>query len=97
MIEPTFNKLSENFRKVTPPDVMCQMFCGGRGCKYETSNWTKEEMAIDGIFSHWYVLIPSIALVLFLFLLLLFLLLLLLRLSILFPPSGCQRVIGSLW
>ena len=32
------------------------MFCGGRRCKYEqgrTSSWQKDDMAIDGIYSHW--------------------------------------------
>ena len=30
------------------------MFCGGRRCKYEQgSSWKKEDMAIDGIYSHW--------------------------------------------
>jgi protein tyrosine phosphatase domain-containing protein 1 len=30
------------------------MFCGGRRCKYESSSgWKKEDLAIDGIYSHW--------------------------------------------
>ncbi len=30
------------------------MFCGGRRCKYESSNsWKKEDVAIEGLYSHW--------------------------------------------
>ena len=30
------------------------MFCGGRRCKYESSsNWKGEDVAIEGIYSHW--------------------------------------------
>ena len=30
------------------------MFCGGRRCKYESSsNWKKDDVVTDGIYSHW--------------------------------------------
>ncbi len=30
------------------------MFCGGRRCKYESSsNWKNDDVAIEGIYSHW--------------------------------------------
>ena len=30
------------------------MFCGGRRCKYESSsNWKGEDVATEGIYSHW--------------------------------------------
>ena len=35
--------------------MQCSVFCGGRRCKYEqgASSWKKDEMAINGIYSHW--------------------------------------------
>jgi protein tyrosine phosphatase domain-containing protein 1 len=53
MIHPSYNKLSERIRKMAPPDVICQMFCGGKKCKYDNSRWAPTDMVIDGIFSHW--------------------------------------------
>ena len=30
------------------------MFCGGKKCKYESSDsWKPEEQAVSGIYSHW--------------------------------------------
>ena len=32
----------------------CSVFCGGRRCKYESDTaWKKEDLAIEGIYSHW--------------------------------------------
>ena len=31
------------------------MFCGGKNCKYEGSaNWSEDQQAICGLYSHWY-------------------------------------------
>lgn len=52
--EPRFNKLSENLRTMTPPEIQCSVFCGGKGCRYENPKaWAKEHQAIDGLYSHW--------------------------------------------
>ncbi|XP_046407111.1 protein tyrosine phosphatase domain-containing protein 1-like [Ischnura elegans] len=49
-----YSRLSEGLRKNIPTEIQCVLFCGGNRCKYESSDcWTKEDMAIDGIFSHW--------------------------------------------
>ena len=46
--------MGESFRRNAPKEMQCSMFCGGRRCKYEQgSSWKKEDMAIDGIYSHW--------------------------------------------
>ena len=49
-------KVGESIRRNAPNEMQCSMFCGGRRCKYEqgsASSWKKEDMAIDGIYSHW--------------------------------------------
>ena len=47
-------KVGESLRRNAPKEMQCSMFCGGRRCKYEQgSSWKKEDMAIDGIYSHW--------------------------------------------
>lgn len=54
IIAPTYTKVGESFRKNVPHEVQCSMFCGGRKCKYETSqHWKPDQMAIPGVFSHW--------------------------------------------
>ena len=46
--------MGESFRRNAPREMQCSMFCGGKRCKYEQgSTWKKEDMAIDGIYSHW--------------------------------------------
>jgi hypothetical protein len=36
--------------------TMCSMFCGGKNCKYESAaKWSKEQQAIDGLYSNWSV------------------------------------------
>ncbi|RUS88627.1 hypothetical protein EGW08_003586, partial [Elysia chlorotica] len=46
--------ISEQARKMFPGERQCKMFCGGKHCKYCTpDNWTKKEMVIEGLYSHW--------------------------------------------
>ncbi len=53
-VSPKFSKVGESLRKNVPHEMQCSMFCGGKRCKYETSdNWKQDEMAISGIYSHW--------------------------------------------
>lgn len=53
---PGYNKLSESLRKKTPTAVICLAFCGGRKCRFDTNDrWATEDMAVDGLYSHWYV------------------------------------------
>ena len=53
---PGYTKLSESLRKKTPAAVACLAFCGGKKCRFDTTDrWTAEDMAIDGLYSHWYV------------------------------------------
>ncbi|XP_057331836.1 protein tyrosine phosphatase domain-containing protein 1-like isoform X1 [Microplitis mediator] len=52
-VTANYNKLSENFRKLTPIAIQCAIFCGGSRCKYENSAWPPVHMAIRDIFSHW--------------------------------------------
>ncbi len=44
----------ESLRHSVPHEMQCSMFCGGRRCKYESAaHWKKEQMAVEGIYSHW--------------------------------------------
>ena len=53
---PKYSRISEHFRHVTPGAFQCSMFCGGKQCKYENpAKMKKEEMAINGLYSSWYV------------------------------------------
>jgi protein tyrosine phosphatase domain-containing protein 1 len=49
-----YNKLSEHTRTLMSGDRQCAMFCGGKKCRYCISTgWSKEEMVVNGIYSHW--------------------------------------------
>ncbi|XP_035209404.1 protein tyrosine phosphatase domain-containing protein 1-like isoform X2 [Stegodyphus dumicola] len=48
-----YGKLSEKIRRTAPSEFQCSVFCGGKKCKYDSANWHKEDMAINGIYSHW--------------------------------------------
>ncbi|XP_063680632.1 protein tyrosine phosphatase domain-containing protein 1-like isoform X2 [Bolinopsis microptera] len=53
-VNASYSRLSEAFRHVTAGPLQCQVFCGGKSCKYERSDvWSAEQMAIPGLFSHW--------------------------------------------
>ncbi|XP_043192113.1 protein tyrosine phosphatase domain-containing protein 1-like [Amphibalanus amphitrite] len=53
-VQPNYNMFSESVRTVTPNELQCSMFCGGKRCKYESGReWSESEMAVDGIYSHW--------------------------------------------
>ena len=54
VIQAKYTKVGESIRRNAPNEMQCSMFCGGRRCKYESaSNWKNQEMAIEGIYSHW--------------------------------------------
>ncbi|XP_046458132.1 protein tyrosine phosphatase domain-containing protein 1-like isoform X2 [Daphnia pulex] len=54
VVQPSYTKLSEGLRKNTPASVICLAFCGGRKCRFDTSDrWTAEDMAVNGLYSHW--------------------------------------------
>lgn len=54
LTRPRYSKLSEVLRKKTPSSVLCRTFCGGRKCRYDQFDcWNKEDMAVDGLYSHW--------------------------------------------
>jgi len=49
-----YSVVSQTVKKFVPERTACRFGCGGARCKYERSDyWTREQMAIDGIFSHW--------------------------------------------
>ncbi len=53
-VTPTYTKVGESFRHRVPGEMQCSMFCGGRQCKYESRDkWKPNQMAVDGVFSHW--------------------------------------------
>ena len=53
---PKYSRISEHFRHVTPGALQCSMFCGGKQCKYENpAKMKSDEMAINGLYSSWYV------------------------------------------
>ena len=55
VIHANYTKVGEHLRRNAPPEMQCSMFCGGKRCKYEAgpASWKPEDMAIDGIYSHW--------------------------------------------
>lgn len=48
-----YNGLTHGVRRIMPHDLACKVGCSGAKCKYDNSNWPSDEMAIDGVFSHW--------------------------------------------
>ncbi|KAK7068891.1 Protein tyrosine phosphatase domain-containing protein 1 [Halocaridina rubra] len=53
-VHSNYNKISEQLRQLTPTEVQCSVFCGGRRCKYDNFEaWSAKDMAINGIYSHW--------------------------------------------
>jgi len=51
-----YGVLSESIRSAMAEATMCSMFCGGKNCKYESATkWSKEQQAIDGLYSNWFV------------------------------------------
>ncbi|XP_056001516.1 protein tyrosine phosphatase domain-containing protein 1-like isoform X2 [Ostrea edulis] len=49
-----YTKFSEHARNLISGEKQCALFCGGKKCKYCTSeNWSREQMAIDGLYSNW--------------------------------------------
>ena len=37
--------------------MACIFGCNGTKCKYDNSNWPPEKMAINGLFSNWFIII----------------------------------------
>lgn len=55
-VQANYNKLSDHIRRLTPQGIQCSVFCGGEKCKYENpENWKPDSLAIQGIYSHWWV------------------------------------------
>jgi len=53
-IEPKYSLFGERIRHVAPTNLQCQMFCGGKQCKYcNASKFKDSEMAIKGLYSSW--------------------------------------------
>lgn len=48
-----YSALTHHIRKIVPEDLACLAGCNGEKCKYCNSNWPEEDMAINGVFSHW--------------------------------------------
>lgn len=56
LVSANYNKLSDHIRRLTPQGIQCSVFCGGTNCKYENpENWTADNLALQGIYSHWQV------------------------------------------
>ncbi|XP_064119036.1 protein tyrosine phosphatase domain-containing protein 1-like [Macrobrachium nipponense] len=54
IVHSNYSRIGESLRLMTPTEIQCSVFCGGRRCKYDNDeSWKTEEMAVDGIFSHW--------------------------------------------
>lgn len=51
-----YNGLTHGVRRIVPAELACRMGCRGIRCKYDRSDcWEKYQMAIKGLYSHWYV------------------------------------------
>jgi hypothetical protein len=49
-----YGAITHGVRRIMPQEIACRVGCGGKNCKYDNSkDWQPEQMAIDGIFSHW--------------------------------------------
>ncbi len=48
-----YNLLTHSVRKIIPAEIACKIGCNGNKCKYDSSNWPKEKMAIHGLYSNW--------------------------------------------
>lgn len=49
-----YTKFSEHARSLISGEKQCALFCGGKKCKYCTSeNWTVDQMVIEGLYSNW--------------------------------------------
>jgi hypothetical protein len=48
-----YNAVSHKIRKLVPEEIACKVGCGGEKCKYCSSNWNADDMALNGIYSHW--------------------------------------------
>ncbi|XP_069942063.1 protein tyrosine phosphatase domain-containing protein 1-like [Cherax quadricarinatus] len=54
VVHSNYSRISEHFRQVTPTELQCSVFCGGKRCRYDNGDsWGAEDMAINGIYSHW--------------------------------------------
>ncbi|XP_045137368.1 protein tyrosine phosphatase domain-containing protein 1-like [Portunus trituberculatus] len=54
VVHSNYSRISEHLRQVTPTEVQCSVFCGGKTCKYDSHDcWGEEDMAIPGLYSHW--------------------------------------------
>lgn len=48
-----YNRVAHSVRRIIPTEMACKLGCNGTKCKYDNSNWPKEKMAINGLYSHW--------------------------------------------
>ena len=48
-----YGSFMQTIRRIVPQDLACKVGCGGAKCKYCNSEWDKDEMAINGVFSNW--------------------------------------------
>ncbi|XP_063852707.1 protein tyrosine phosphatase domain-containing protein 1-like isoform X3 [Scylla paramamosain] len=54
VVHSNYSRIGEHLRQVTPTELQCSVFCGGKTCKYDSSDcWGEEDMAIPGLYSHW--------------------------------------------
>ncbi|ESO03641.1 hypothetical protein HELRODRAFT_146072, partial [Helobdella robusta] len=47
------SSMSETLRSSISESRMCQMFCGGKNCKYDCADRWQDQQAIEGIYSTW--------------------------------------------
>lgn len=53
-VTPAYSYLSDKLRRLSAGSLQCSLFCGGRGCKYESGRrWAGQDKALRGLFSHW--------------------------------------------
>lgn len=50
----TYSSIRTSIIKITPETMKCKLYCRGSNCRYcSWKSWTKEQMAIDGLYSSW--------------------------------------------
>lgn len=48
-----YNAVAQSMRRLVSTEMACKLGCKGAKCKYDSSNWPENKMAIKGLYSNW--------------------------------------------
>lgn len=49
-----YNAVTQSVRRLVSQEMACKLGCRGKKCKYDSSIWPADKMAINGLFSSWF-------------------------------------------